>query len=95
MKLKEEVRDYFLANAESPTNRKLLQTIELLCNASEVVQELNLGEIEVLSGLLQSDRVPEYIRNEVVKYFANKGTRSWETDDRRIVPLAWKEATTV
>jgi hypothetical protein len=30
-----------------------------------------------------------------VKYFANKGTRSWETDDRRIVPLAWKEATTV
>jgi hypothetical protein len=89
---KEEVREYFMANAESPANRRTLQTIELLCNASQVVQELSLSEIETLSGLLQSERVPEYIRKEVEKYFNNKGTRGWDTDDRRIVPLAWREA---
>jgi len=93
-RLKQEVRDYFLANAVHPTNRKTLQTIELLCNASQVVQELSLSDIETLSGLLQSERVPEYIREEVKKYFTNKGTRGWDTDDRRVVPLAWQEAST-
>ena len=39
-----------------------------------------------------AERVPEYIRTEVQKYFDNKGTRGWDTDDRRIVPLAWREA---
>ena len=91
-RLKQEVREYFLANAQSSANRRTLQTIELLCNASQVVQELSLSEIETLSGLLQSERVPEYIRTEVQKYFDNKGTRGWDTDDRRIVPLAWREA---
>ena len=56
------------------------------------MQELSLSEIETLSGLLESERVPEYIREEVEKYFNNKGTRGWDTDDRRLVPLAWKEA---
>jgi hypothetical protein len=57
-----------------------------------VVQELSLSEIETLSGLLQSDRVPEYISKEVKEYFTNKGTRGWDKgDDRRIVLLAWRE----
>lgn len=86
------MRDYFLENVENPASRKVLQTIELLCNASEVVQELTLGEIETLSGLLRTERVPEYIRNEVEEYFGNKGPRGWDRDDRRVVPLAWKEA---
>ncbi len=90
-RLKEEVRDYFLANVGAQGSRRTLQTIELLCNAGGVVQELSLGEIETLSDLLRSDRVPEYIRNEVKKYFDNKGARGWDKDDRRIVPLAWRE----
>jgi len=90
--LKDEVRDYFLANARHPGERTILQTIELLCNATEVVQGLSLDDIRTLSPLLQSDRVPEYIRKYVEEYFNNKGQRSWDTDDRRIVPLVWKEA---
>lgn len=53
---------------------------------------MSLGEIETLSGLLQSERVHEYIRTEVEKYFNNKGTRGWDTDDRRVIPQAWREA---
>jgi len=91
-RLKQDVRGYFLANARSPKERTTLQTIELLCNAREVVQELSLDDIRTLSRLLQSGQVPDYIREQVVEYFSNKGQRSWDTDDRRIIPLAWKEA---
>ena len=94
-RLKEEVRDYFLANVGVKGSRRTLQTIELLCNAGGVVQELSLSEIETLSDLLRSDRVPEYIRDEVKNYFANKGPRGWDTDDRRVVPLAWREASVI
>jgi len=90
-RLKKDVRDHFLANARHPSDRETLQTIELLCNARQVVQELSLDDIRTLSGLLQSKRVPDYIRKDVADYFNNKGQRGWETDDRRIVPLAWKE----
>jgi hypothetical protein len=91
-RLKKEVRDYFLENVGVKGSRGTLQTIELLCNAGGVVQELSLSEIETLSDLLRSDRVPEYIRDEVKNYFANKGPRGWDTDDRRVVPQAWREA---
>jgi hypothetical protein len=90
-RLKEDVRNYFLANAQSPKDRRTLQTIELLCNARDVVQELSLEDMRTLANLLsQSQRVPEYIRKEVAAYFENKGTRSWDTADRRIMPEAWK-----
>lgn len=92
-RLKEDVRNYFLTNAQSPKDRRTLQTIELLCNARDVVQELSLDDIRTLSNLLsQSQRVPEYIRGWVVEYFGNKGTRSWDTADRRVMPEAWKAA---
>lgn len=92
-RLKEEVRTYFLDNAHSPRlpERHVLQTIELLCNAREVVQELSLDDIRTLSQLLDSPHIPEYIRKEIRNYFENKGTRSWDQDDRQIVPLAWRE----
>jgi hypothetical protein len=49
--------------------------------------------MRTLSQLLeQPTRLPPFIRPEVAGYFDNKGTRSWSTDDRRIVPLAWREA---
>jgi HKD family nuclease len=89
-RLKKDVREYFLVNAQSPGDRKTLQTIELLCNARQIVQDLSLNDIRTLSSLLQSNKVPEYIRSEVAEYFENKGQRGWDTDDRRIVPLAWR-----
>jgi hypothetical protein len=57
-----------------------------------VVQELSLGDFEALSGLLKSEKVPEYIRIDIEKYFNNRGTKGWDNDDRRVVPLAWIEA---
>ncbi|GEM_PF-1362204 len=90
-RLKDDVRKYFLANAQSPKDRRTLQTIELLCNARDVVQELSVDDMRTLSKLLgQSQRVPEYIRDEVAEYFGNKGTRSWDTHDRRVMPEAWR-----
>jgi HKD family nuclease len=91
-RLKEDVREYFLENARSPKDRTTMQTVELLCNAREVVQKLSLDDVRTLSPLLQSERVPDYIREEVEEYFDNKGQRSWNTDDRRVIPLAWKDA---
>jgi HKD family nuclease len=62
-KLKQAVRDYFLANAQSPTDRRTLQTIELLCNARDVVQELSLDDMRTLSTLLiQPQRLPLSVR---------------------------------
>ena len=91
-RLKEDVRKYFLANAQSPNDRRTLQTIELLCNARDVVQELSLDDMRTLSNLLsQSQRVPKYIRKEVAGYFENKGTRSWDTADRRVMLEAWRD----
>lgn len=93
-RLKEDVRKYFLANAQSPDDRRTLQTIELLCNARAVVQELSLEDMRTLSKLLgEPERVPEYIRDEVAEYFGNKGTRSWDTADRRVMPEAWRAVT--
>lgn len=90
-RLREDVRNYFLDNADrSPRRgnlRTLLQTIELLCNARDVVQELTLDEIQTLSRLLgERSSLPEFVRPEVEGYFDNKGTRRWDTDDRRVVP---------
>jgi hypothetical protein len=92
-KLQEEVQVHFLAHAIRPTDseRPLLQMIELLCNASDVVQELSLRDIESLVPLLRHpERLPEFVRNAVLDYQDNKGTRGWDFPDRRIVPAAWK-----
>ena len=94
-KLKEEVRTHFLDHATNPpgAERPILQVIELLCNASEVVQEFSLEDMQSLVPLLsQPQRLPEFVRNAVLDYQDNKGTRGWDFPDRRIVPLAWKAA---
>jgi HKD family nuclease len=92
-RLQPDVRDYFLANAVNPEERRTLQTIELLCNSREVVQELSLEDIRTLEPLLdQPERLPPNIRTEIAEYFDNKGTRSWKFNDRRIVPNAWRQA---
>jgi hypothetical protein len=91
-RLKPAVRNHFLDNVQNRDERRTLQTIELLCNANALVQELSLDDMRTLSGLLNSDRVPDYIKKEVEEYFDNKGQRSWDRDDRREIPLAWREA---
>ena len=92
-KLKPDVRKYFLKNAQNPVDRRTLQTIELLCNARDVVQDLSLDDMRTLSSLLDSpELLPPHIRREVADYFDNKGTRSWGEPDRRIVPEAWRAA---
>ena len=93
-RLKPEVREYFLSNVENPSERRTLQTIELLCNARDVVQELSLDNMRTLSSLLSSTAIlPPHIRKEVIEYFENKGPRSWTRPDRRTVPEAWRAAT--
>lgn len=94
-RLKDEVRDYFLNHAERPSDavRPTLQVIELLCNASDVVQDFTLEDIETLVPLIRRpEAIPEFIRDDVHGYLVNKGTRSWDTPDRRILPLAWRAA---
>ncbi len=92
-RLQPVVRDYFLAHKVNPVERRVLQTIELLCNSQEVVQELSLDDIRALQPLLdQPERLPPHIRHEITEYFNNKGTRGWGSPDRRIVPNAWRDA---
>lgn len=92
-RLQPEVLEYFLANAEGPADRRTLQTVELLCNASQVVEELSLDDIRTLTPLLnQPQRLPLFIRAAVRDYYENKGMRGWNLPDRRVVPLAWREA---
>jgi hypothetical protein len=94
-RLNPEVREYFLQQAQNPKVRQLLQTIELLCNAEDIVQELSLDDIKTLAPLFkQSERLPPHIREPVVDYFENKGARGWDYADRRTVPIAWHETTT-
>ena len=84
------MRDYFLANAQDPVDRRTLQTIELLCNARDVVQYLSLDDMRTLSSLFGSpESLPPHIRRDVADYFENKGMRSWGEPDRRTVPEAW------
>ena len=51
-RLKQDVRNYFINNAQNPEERPTLQTIELLCNARALVQELSLDRIRTLANLL-------------------------------------------
>src|SRR5581483_5064067 len=95
--LQEDVRNFFLNNADRAQRRgnlrTLLQTIELLCNARDVVQELTLEEMQTLSRLLEErSSLPAFIRPEVASYFDNKGARGWDTKDRCIMPIAWRQA---
>jgi HKD family nuclease len=92
-RLQPEVRDHFLRNAVDPVDRRLSQTIELLCNARDLVQELTLEDIRTLVPLLdQPNQIPAHIRADVAEYFDNKGTRSWRYEDRRMLPEAWRDA---
>ena len=85
-KLRPDVRRYFLTNITSTAARSLLQTIELLCNGSSAVQTLSVDDFRSLSKItLNVGSLPESIRIAVSDYLGNKGSRSWTSNDRRIV----------
>src|SRR5262249_32727731 len=93
--LQDEVRTFFLEHAEQPTDedKPRLQVIELMCNEREVAQELTLAVFDyLLPLLLHPGRLPDFIRSAVLDYQDNKGTRGWNFPDRRILPLAWRDA---
>lgn len=57
-----------------------------------MVQELSLDDFKTLAPLLlEAERIPVSVRGQVVDYLENKGTRTWEYPDRRLILLAWKE----
>ncbi len=96
-RLQPDVREFFLKHAvgskKHSGERLVLNTIELLCSANAVVQDLSLEDFKTLAPLLsQAERIPISVRAKVVDYLDNKGTRTWEYPDRRILLLAWKEA---
>jgi HKD family nuclease len=98
-RLQPEVQRFFLENAQGSKSdtplRLVLNTIELLCSANAVVQELSLDDFKTIAPLLsQPERIPITVRKDVVHYFnpeKGKGYRTWENPDRRLIPLAWKE----
>lgn len=97
-RLQPEVIDYFLNNAHDPetTTRRILQTVELLCNVQAVVENLSLEDIRAVSELLvDPESLPLEVRGHIFEYFDNKGTRSWGTEDRRTLPIAWQNARAV
>ena len=85
-RLKSEVRNFFLRELSNPEERKTLQAIELCCNGSEVVESFLINDFRAMAPfMLRGKRLSPFIRRAVADYLDNKGSRSWKTDDRRIV----------
>jgi hypothetical protein len=69
----------------------MLQTIELCCNGSEVVESLLVNDFKTMAPfMLSGKKLSAFIRNAVKDYLDNKGSRSWTSDDRRIVLTSWR-----
>jgi len=95
-RLQPEVRNYFLSRTENPSEeeKRTLQNIELLCNASPVAESFSLADFEALAPLLDNPaRRPAFVSEAVSEYRDNKGARSWGPD-RRVIAQAWLAATT-
>ncbi len=90
-RLRPEVRRFFLREITNPDERETLQAIELCCNGSEVVESLHIGDFRAMAPLMLSgEGLTEFIRHAVIDYLSNKGSRSWKTDDRRVVLTSWR-----
>jgi HKD family nuclease len=90
-RLKPEVRNFFLRELSNPAERKTLQAIELCCNGSEVVESFLINDFRAMAPfMLRGKKLSAFIRHAVADYLDNKGSRSWKTDDRRIVLNSWR-----
>ncbi len=93
-KLSSEVRTFFFDNLQSRRHRKVLQTIELLCNGSDVVHELMLSDFESLAPvILKVRQLPTFLQRPILDYQENKVSRSWSGDDRKTILTAWRTVT--
>jgi hypothetical protein len=93
-KLKPEVREFFFGNLRSTRHRPLLQTIELLCNGSRVSRKISLDKLRSLAPLVAAPTgLTKFLEDCINEYHQNKGSRSWSSEDRRMVLTAWREVT--
>jgi hypothetical protein len=89
--LRPGVRAFFLREITNPEEREILQTIELCCNGSEVVESLSLNDFRVMAPfMLSGKKLSAFIRHAIADYLGNKGSRSWTSDDRRTVLTVWR-----
>ncbi len=90
-KMRPDVRRFFLANEKAPRAKRLLQCIELLCNTHDLACELSLEQIQELVPQIEgaSDLGPSSARL-IREYLGNKGARSWETGDRKMMLEVWR-----
>ncbi len=90
-KLRQQVREFFFGNLRSKEQRPVLQTIELLCNGSNVVRKLSLSDFVALSSvIMKAQQLPTFLQKPILEYQSNKGSRSWESDDRKTMLSAWQ-----
>ncbi len=89
--LEPKVQSFFLREITNRDERKTLQTIELCCNGSEVVESFSIDDFRGIAPFMLSDRkLSAFIRRSVEDYLDNKGSRSWTSDDRRVVLTSWR-----
>lgn len=89
--LREDVRRFFFDNLSQSSQRPTLQSIELFCNASQVVADLEIDDFRQLARVIDGPGLPSALRRATSDYFENKGKRSWRDDDRRIMLDTWKK----
>ena len=92
--LPNEVTDYFILKSENPTpeDKKVLQTIELLANSGRNLASLILDDIIVISTVISDTSALSPVAAAAISKYLNKGTRGWESPDRRLAVLAWRDA---
>lgn len=96
--LRPEVQEHYQQNrhaakVDGSDERLLLQTIEVLCNVCDFVEELSLDDVRGLTWIVaERGKLPVAERSAVEKYITNKGTRTWGEPDRGLIPLAWIKA---
>lgn len=89
--LRADVRSYFLRELANPDERETLLAIELCCNGSDVVESLSINDFKAIAPFMVSGSdLSEFIKDAIADYRNNKGSRSWTSDDRRIVLNSWR-----
>lgn len=89
-RLKADVRSYFLREQTNPDERETLQTIELCCSGSDVVESLSLSDFRAMApSIVSASGVTAFMKRAIADYRDNKGSRSWSSNDRRVVLKAW------
>ncbi len=90
--LKDDVKKFFLDYSYNATKeqKKILRTIELMSNSSDLAKSLSLSDIIPLSRIVDDhDFLEPELKSRIDLYWNNKGCRGWKTNDRKIILEAW------